>query len=572
MRTTTFLNFFGLTEGKSVKVLFSRLGTQDVQDIVLSETDRWKIKLVIKEDVDRNVVLMKKGAQEVIVKRSLCFGWRKALACLIHGSPAVRSGRAAKLLSTLNFCVPKTLAIIENRRRLFGIESIYVSEALPHSPLNQYWERNIRKSPRSRRDAFIKQLAKFVASLHAAGVHSGDLRDANILVEQVTANGSCDWLFYLVDLDNITRRAQVTTRRRIKNLVQLDRTLGRRASQSGRLLFLYKYLSSHESSPDDRALWIKWIRKTRDAKDREYARRRKKHRALISRASEAHQARAQKLPGPVRREALSCCIICKDEEENINRCLESVKWCDEIVIIDSFSSDKTIPICQEYPTRIIQRTWPGYVEQKRFALSQAKNNWVLNVDADEEVTPLLRKEIEFVLQQDDPAVDGYYIPRLVRYLGKWWWRGWYPGYRLRLFRKDKVNWGGINPHEKVLLRGTADRLRGNLYHYTYDDISDHLQTINGLTDVSSRELSASQRPIKASAMVFRPLWRFFSFYFVRGCFLDGIPGLFISVTSAFYVFLKYAKLAEQTSLITQGSIESAPNDTPTPNSARRPRT
>ena len=541
--------------------------------MVLLKSHRWQTKRVIKEDVDRNVVLMTNGSEDVVVKRWLCLRWRQTLACLIHGSPAVRSGHAAELLRKLNFRIPKTLAIIEIRRGLLGVESIYVSEALPHWPLDQYWKRNIHKSAATNtRHAFIKKIAGFVASLHAGGVHFGDLRDANILVQRVTANSSTDWLFYLVDLDGVKQRAQATTRGRIKNLVQLDRTLGRRASQSARLRFLGEYLSSAGSSPHDRTIWLERIRKKRDAKDREYARRRRKRRSLISAGSDLSPPSARRIPAAVSRQAVSCCIICKDEEENIKRCLESVKWCDEIVVVDSFSSDKTISICQDYPTQIIQRTWPGYIEQKRFALSQAKNNWVLNVDADEEVTPLLRKEIEFVLQQDDPAVDGYYIPRLVRYLGRWWWRGWYPGHRLRLFRKDKVNWGGINPHEKVLLRGTADRLRGNLYHYTYDDISDHLRTINGLTDVSSRELSTSNRTIKTSAILFRPLWRFVSFYFVRGCILDGIPGLFISVTSAFYVFLKYAKLAEQTSFATQSLIESAPNDTPTSNSARRPGT
>ena len=573
MSIVTFLNSFSLTERKRFKVLFSRLGTRDTQDIVLLETDRWQTKRVIKQDVDRNVVLMTNGSEEVVVKRWLCLRWRQTLACLVHGSPAVRSGRAAELLRKLNFRIPKTLAIIEIRRRLFGVESIYVSEALPHLPLDQYWEQKIHKSAATdTRHTFIKKLAGFVASLHATGVHSGDLRDANILVQHEPANSSPDWLFYLVDLDGVKQRVQVTARGRIKNLVQLDRTLGRRASQSERLRFLDEYLSSAGSSPYDRTTWLERIKKKRDAKDREYARRRRKRRSLISAGSDLSPPSTRRIPAAVSRQAVSCCIICKDEEENIKRCLESVKWCDEIVIVDSFSSDNTISICQGYPTQIIQRAWPGYIEQKRFALSQAKNNWVLNVDADEEVTPLLRKEIEFVLQQDDPSVDGYYIPRLVRYLGRWWWRGWYPGHRLRLFRKDKVNWGGINPHEKVLLRGTADRLRGNLYHYTYDDISDHLRTINGLTDVSSTELATSNQPIKTSAILFRPLWRFVSFYFVRGCILDGIPGLFISVTSAFYVFLKYAKLAEQTSFATQSLIESAPNDTPTSNSARRPRT
>jgi glycosyltransferase involved in cell wall biosynthesis len=226
--------------------------------------------------------------------------------------------------------------------------------------------------------------------------------------------------------------------------------------------------------------------------------------------------------------------------------LESVKWCDELVIVDSFSSDRTVEICREYTTRVIQHAWPGYVEQKRFALSQATHEWVLNVDADEEVSPELRDEILAILQRNDPAVDGLYVPRLVYYLDRWWWRGWYPGYRLRLFRKPKVRWGGVNPHEKVLLRGQADRLRGNLYHYTYEDIRDHLQAINGLTEIAAREMALRGKCTRMSHLVLHPFWRFLRFYFLRGGIRDGLPGFFVAATSAFYVFLKYAKLRECT--------------------------
>src|SRR5438477_414102 len=170
------------------------------------------------------------------------------------------------------------------------------------------------------------------------------------------------------------------------------------------------------------------------------------------------------------RAPLSCTIICYDEEEGIRAALESVKWCDEIVVVDSFSTDRTVEICREYTDRIFQREWPGFVEQKAFALEQTRCAWVLNLDADERVSPELRREIEEVLR--DPDADGYYVPRLVYYLGRWWRRGgWYPDYRLRLFRRDKVVWGGIDPHEKVILHGRSRRLRGPLLHYTYRDVA-----------------------------------------------------------------------------------------------------
>ena len=238
--------------------------------------------------------------------------------------------------------------------------------------------------------------------------------------------------------------------------------------------------------------------------------------------------------------------MCFNEAAHIRRCLESVKWCDEIVVVDSFSSDQTVQICREYTPHVIQRAWPGFVEQKRFALSQTSHEWVLNIDADEEVSPALQQDILTILTRDDPAVDGFYIPRLVYYLGRWWWHGWYPSYRLRLFRRTKVIWGGVNPHEKVLLRGQADRVAGNIYHYTYDDITDHLRTVNDLTDIAAQELARRGVRVHVWDILFRPLWRFVRFYVLSGCMRDGKAGFFVSVTAALYTFLKYAKLWEHT--------------------------
>lgn len=300
----------------------------------------------------------------------------------------------------------------------------------------------------------------------------------------------------------------------------------------------------------------------RKRKDREYARRRQKQRR-----QQARNLRIENLPpaspsstlvNGAARAPISCCIICFNEEANIRRCLESVKWCDEIVVVDSFSTDRTVEICREYTSRIIQRPWPGYVEQKRFALAQTMYEWVLNVDADEEVSPALRQEILFVLQRNDPAVDGLSIPRLVYYLGRWWRHGWYPGRRLRLFRKAKVRWGGVDPHEKVLLRGHEDRLHGDLYHYTYKNISDHLRAVNGLTDVAVREQVVRGKRSSLTALIFRPLWRFLRFYFLRGTITYKVPGFFVAVTSAFYVFLKYAKLWEQTCANEQSVVQDSP--------------
>jgi len=238
-------------------------------------------------------------------------------------------------------------------------------------------------------------------------------------------------------------------------------------------------------------------------------------------------------------------IICCDEEDNIRDALESVTWCDEIVVVDSFSRDRTLDICREYTDRIYQRPWPGFVEQKAFALAQARHPWVLNLDADERVSPELRREVEEVLRQ--PRADGFYVPRLVYYLGRWWRRGdWYPDYRLRLFRRDKVVWGGVDPHEKVILRGRSARLHGPLWHYTYRDIGDHLATINRFTGVAARELLLRRRQASVADLLLRPFWRFLRFYALRGGFTQGLAGLFVAQSASFYVFAKYAKLWEAT--------------------------
>ena len=540
-------------------IVHSSLDAQLVSDLVSQEPALWKMCRILKKDAGTTVTVMSHNTQSVVVKHHRINRWRRRADTTIHGSPARRSWRGARLLQTYGFFVPQPLAVVEKRTAGIVQESLYVSEALPHPPLSTYWrEQSGGWSARLRR-TFLGRLADFVQSFHAAGLYSGDLRDANLLVEE---RDDQTWRFCLVDLDRVKHEANISQRRRIKNLVQLDRTLGQRARLTERLFFLYRYLGSPLPPPPQRRRLIKKILSLRDQKDREYTKRRARRRTSVSALSAAtlpaaHSSVSSQICGLDRR-PISCCIISFNEERNMRRCLESVKWCDEIIVVDSFSTDKTVQICRSYPTRIIQRPWPGYVEQKRFVLSQASHEWVLNVDADEEVAPSLQHEIQAVLQRDDPAVDGFYVPRLVRYLGRWWWRGWYPGYRLRLFRKTKVRWGGINPHEKVLLRGHADRLHGNLHHYTYDDMSDHLRTINGLTDVSAREFALRKRQRRLIDLLLRPLWRFVSFYFVRGCLRDGIPGLFISVTSAFYVFLKYAKLREQTASSSDTSAAHSP--------------
>lgn len=242
---------------------------------------------------------------------------------------------------------------------------------------------------------------------------------------------------------------------------------------------------------------------------------------------------------------ISAIVVCYNEEDHIRDCLESVRWADEVIVVDSHSTDRTLEIVREFTDRVFERDWPGYREQKQFALDQARYEWVLNIDADERVSHDLRAEILRELSTGAPDVAGFYVPRLVHYMGRWWqYGGWYPDYRLRLFRRDRARWGGINPHEKVLVDGKTRRLSGNLLHFTYDDVSAHLRTINRLTDISAMEVVKSGRKVRRSTLVLRPLWRFARSLIIDRGFLEGWPGLFVAATGAFYVFVKYAKAME----------------------------
>ncbi len=242
---------------------------------------------------------------------------------------------------------------------------------------------------------------------------------------------------------------------------------------------------------------------------------------------------------------ISAIVVCFNEEDRIEGCLESLRWCDEIVVVDSFSTDRTPDICRRYTDRFIQRAWAGYRDQKAFAHSQATQEWVLLVDSDERVTPALRDEIQTALARDGGVYAGYAVPRLVHYLARWWRRGgWYPDYDVRLFKRERATWGGSDPHEKIFVDGKVRRLENPLYHFSYRNIDDHIQRINRFTSISSRELRKEGGRWRLSDAVLRPPARFFRSYVLQRGFMEGFAGLYVAVTAAVYVFLKYAKLWE----------------------------
>ncbi len=243
---------------------------------------------------------------------------------------------------------------------------------------------------------------------------------------------------------------------------------------------------------------------------------------------------------------VSAVVVCFNEEENIERCLKSLEWADEIVVVDSFSTDNTISICKRYTDRIYQRKWPGINKQKEFAVSLTRNEWVFVLDADEEVSRELRDEIRERLEADNGRYDGYMAKRHTYYLGRWINHGgWYPDYKLRLFKKSRGRFVGEDPHDKIEVLGEVGKLKGEIYHYTYKDISHHIRTINSFSDVVSDVLLKKREKFILTKMLLKPPIKFLETYIYKLGFLDGIPGLIISVLSSYYVFLKYAKLWEK---------------------------
>jgi glycosyltransferase involved in cell wall biosynthesis len=238
-------------------------------------------------------------------------------------------------------------------------------------------------------------------------------------------------------------------------------------------------------------------------------------------------------------------VVCFNEEDRIEACLESLRWCDEIVIVDSFSTDRTPEICRRYTDRFYQRPWAGYRDQKAHAHSLATKAWVLMVDADERVSESLREELCAALVRDGNEYAGYALPRLVYYLGRWWRRSeWYPDYDVRLFRRDRAAWGGTDPHEKILVDGKVRRLTHPLEHFTYRSMDDHIQRQNRYSSISARESQKAGQRWRLSDALLRPAVRFIRSYIFKRGFMEGFAGFYVAATGAFYVFLKYAKLWE----------------------------
>lgn len=243
---------------------------------------------------------------------------------------------------------------------------------------------------------------------------------------------------------------------------------------------------------------------------------------------------------------ISGVIITLNEEKNIHRCLESmIKVCDEIIVIDSGSMDKTIEISEKFGAKVIYQDFLGYTEQKNFAIDQSNFPYVLSLDADEALSEELINSILKIKKSWN--YDGYEMNRLTNYCGSWVYHcGWYPDRKIRLFKKDKVRWLGGALHEKLCMNqgATSSRISGDLLHYSYYTIDDHLSQINKFTKISSKELfEKGYCPSSFRIMISAPV-KFFRDFILKLGFLDGYTGFRISLLSSFATFLKYARTKE----------------------------
>ena len=238
-------------------------------------------------------------------------------------------------------------------------------------------------------------------------------------------------------------------------------------------------------------------------------------------------------------------LIAQNEEKTIADALESVSFCDEIVLVDSGSTDTTPEIATAAGARVVRNApWPGFVAQRDFAVRAARYDWVLALDADERVGAELRTEIRS-LRDRGFGYAGYRIPRVARYLGRWI-RGtdWYPDWQVRLFDRTRAAWQGDLVHESVGVRGPVGRLRGELEHHPYADIADHMRKIDSYTTLWAQQARASGRSSNVVDMSAGAAWAFFRNYVLRRGFLLGSAGFIISVLNTYYTFAKLAKLRE----------------------------
>ncbi len=246
------------------------------------------------------------------------------------------------------------------------------------------------------------------------------------------------------------------------------------------------------------------------------------------------------------RQTCSAVVITWNEEQRLRACLASLAWVDEIVVVDAESHDKTVEVAREFTDRIIVQPWLGFAAQKNFAVAQARGEWILSVDADEEVSLDLREEIEAILAGPVVAA-GYALPRRNIFWDRWIRHGGlYPDWQTRLFQRGCGRFVQRSVHESVEIEGSLARLRGPLVHKSYRNISEFLERANRYSSLAADDLARCGVLVGGGQVLLRPLGRFLGMYVLRRGFLDGMPGLLLAGLYAYYVFIRCAKLWEKT--------------------------
>jgi glycosyltransferase involved in cell wall biosynthesis len=244
------------------------------------------------------------------------------------------------------------------------------------------------------------------------------------------------------------------------------------------------------------------------------------------------------------RTGISAVVRTFNEELNIRECLESVTWADEIVVVDAYSTDRTVEIAREYTDRVILNAWEGHIPQSVVATAEARNLWIFHIDSDERVSPALRDEI---LSQDlkNTPCDAFDMPRRHWFMKRWIdHSGWYPDRNIRLFRKDRCTWGGYEPHDKIQVPGQLGHLSGDLTHFIYRDLNHFAETKNRYATRTAQDHFRKGKRATLFHITVRPVATFFIRYLIRMGILDGLPGYVICAMESYGVLLKYLKLYE----------------------------
>ena len=239
---------------------------------------------------------------------------------------------------------------------------------------------------------------------------------------------------------------------------------------------------------------------------------------------------------------LSAVIITRDEERHIARAVRSLASADEILVVDSGSKDRTCEIASRMGARVIEHPWKGYAEQKNFAASAARHDWIVSLDADEELDPRMQKALG-EWKQTEPAAVGYRFRRRAFYLGRWIRHsGWYPDWKLRLYDRRRARWLDLRVHESVLADGPVETLQGELLHYTCDTFREHVERVEGYTSLAAQEMFEKGMTAGVFRRMGLPVWAFAEAYVLKRGFLDGYQGLLIAAMASVYVYKKYGKL------------------------------